>query len=255
MFIAGLSGVLPSVIALAQGAYVSPSPENSSLKMIHNRSCDQGSIPIHFSVSTYFATLTAFVICSMMSFLVLYHYCLPQAKQHDSYSKEQESSLLKDENKSVKFRSLMSDDSSSDDSEAGVTVSVCTETQGSFWSKKMAVLLFLEMLISCIGNGLAPAVSSFAFSSYGNTAAVTIVNIGMISGPVTALVAVKLAWKNSVGKKVFMTLGVLVITAMALNGYIIWLATTLSPPLQGHAEGVVLVVRDIDVHCVYVFWG
>jgi hypothetical protein len=237
--IAGLSGVVPSIIALAQGVYVSPDHkiENSSTQEFHNhnRSCDQGSIPIRFSVGTYFGILTVFVIFSMISFFLLNFYLLHEGHAH---RQEQESSALM---ASVKFHSLLSDDTSSDDNGANISINMYTETQELFWSKKLIVLLFLELLISCIGNGLAPAVSSYAFSSYGNAAAVIIVNTGMISGSAIALIAVKFAWKNSLGKRVFITLAALVIIAIALIGYIIWLATTLNPPLKGHTEGTVLV--------------
>jgi riboflavin transporter 2 len=235
----GLSGVVPSIIALAQGVYVSPDHkiENSSTQEFHNhnRSCDQGSIPIRFSVGTYFGILTVFVIFSMISFFLLNFYLLHEGHAH---RQEQESSALM---ASVKFHSLLSDDTSSDDNGANISINMYTETQELFWSKKLIVLLFLELLISCIGNGLAPAVSSYAFSSYGNAAAVIIVNTGMISGSAIALIAVKFAWKNSLGKRVFITLAALVIIAIALIGYIIWLATTLNPPLKGHTEGTVLV--------------
>lgn len=238
----GLSGVLPSSVALAQGAYFSS--DNSSGGPIHNSTCHHGSVPLRFSVSTYFGILAFMVFSSMLGFLCLN--CLRQKKWSSllHVSREMDDLLEGDKKQPIRFRSLDSDESSSDDNLLPVTVE-SDEAQNSFWSKKLAVLLALQTWISCIGNGLTPAVSSYAFVPFGNTAAVAIVNVGMIAGPITAFLALKLAWKDSVGQKVFITLGVLVVIATALSGYIIWLASPMcNRPLQGHAGGVLLAVRD-----------
>lgn len=109
----------------------------------------------------------------------------------------------------------------------------------------LVMLLVVESWLNCMGNGLIPAVSSYAFFPYGGRAAVLIVNIGMWANPITAFAAVWLTWRNTLGNRSFVTILIVSALATGLCGFIIWLATPQcnhDRPLQGDPGGIVLMV-------------
>lgn len=223
-FILGLSGVLPSAVALIQtvGIGINDSFQDSQHSPFN--SCSLAITPTRFSVNTYFGILTSVVIISAIGFLLLNvlpgvsRLKLPATEYGDRKGLLQEQS----------------------EQQSGHSPSV-----GTFWSWKLVVLLIVEMYVNCLANGVTPAVSSFAFTPYGKTAAVLIVNIGMLAGPLTALVGIKLAWSDSVGRRAFITIGFMVVVVTALSSYIIWVASPMCKgdrPLQGKQVGVIHMV-------------
>ena len=227
MFLSGLSGLLPSITALVQTVGINT---NSSGQQSPYQSCSLNVTSTRFSVAVYFSILTCLIGASAIAFFLLN--VLPNVKR------------LKTTNSDIETQGLLQEQSAH---HPQVVTDTQPTTPRTFWSWKLGLLLILEMWLNCLSNGVTPAVSSYAYTPYGATPSVIIVNSGMLAGTITAFLNLKLSWKDTVGRPALVTIVVVVAINTTLSGYILWLASPMchrDRPLQGTATGVVLMVNN-----------
>jgi len=214
----GMSGFVPSIVALAQG--VSGNPE-----------CVNGTfIPVtdaaRFSTSTFFMFLMIMMVLSLVSFLLL-HY-LPTTRSER---------VSTTPSSSTNFSDVLEEASPSDGSTDGDSMEVGGEiNQDDVSILDMLPLLVIQCLVCCLSNGALPSIQTYSCLPYGNMVYHFAVTLNAMANPLMAFLAFFLPCnKRSV---IYMLTGV----GCVLSGYII--ATALESPemIGGQSVGGSLVV-------------
>jgi riboflavin transporter 2 len=222
----GLSGFLPSIIALVQTVGIDTNSASSNQQSPY-QNCSLNVTSTRFSVNAYFGTVTCLILASAVGFLLLNVLPIIKKLKTTTSSDSQTQGLLQE--KSAHHPHTV------------------TGKQPTFWSRKLMLLLTLEVWLNGMSNGVIPAVSSYAYTPYGPTASVIIVNVGMLAGPLTAFACLKFNWKDAIGRPAVITTVVVVAIHTALSGYIVWLASPMcssNHPLQGETTGTILMVSN-----------
>ena len=199
-----------------------PSANETSFYCPH----DQPPQILRFSVGVYFGLLSLLMLLSFVGFLGLRHYKGMNA-------------LKNTENKCQV-------------GEASALIQVshnARETSPTMRSVYGIYLLLMMSWISCLAYGLLPPISPYAFQPYGNSWSAAIVNSGILSTPITALIAYWLPWNRILGQRgPIMLVNVFVVIITVLAGFIVWVASPMCDrdrPLYGKPGGAFpLVSRE-----------
>ncbi|XP_070575484.1 solute carrier family 52, riboflavin transporter, member 3-B-like [Ptychodera flava] len=268
----GLSGLIPSIIALIQGVGGNAECRNSTfLNETSNTTYHQMTYyypPARFSLEVFFFILFAMLFCSFVSFGMLNH--LPLAKREQVKSKKYEKegdgtaaygavgdgssetdSWELEKNKSLKSSEAQfsgeSEDEASETRSSSSTKPVLpknvevdvmmkqSEKYMSGWD--WVFLMSIQAWVNGLSNGVLPSVQSYSALPYGNVAYHLAVTLGQIANPAACLIVYFLPTRNIAVIGAFAFLG----TGMA--SYIMWLALESPTPfLCGSVWGEVLVV-------------
>ena len=228
----GMSGFVPSIVALGQGVTGNPECVNGSLHFPAEQA--------RFSTSSFFGFLMAMMIISLTAFLML-HY-LPSLRSERVSCTAGDTSRSSSANFSNVMRrdseenaSSVIDESDQENSlEAGdeiITDSDEAESKASIYP-----LLLVQCLVCCLSNGALPSIQSYSCAPYGNTIYHLAVTLSAMANPLMAFLAFFLPCSR---RSIVFSLTV---TGCLLSSYI--LVTALSSPdmILGVTGGGALVV-------------
>ena len=253
----GLSGMLPSLFALAQGVGVPHANGNSSstgnvTKDLFAAPSNSTSLSqVNFSPNVYFFLLAGLLLVCGFSFGMLQ--VLPQAnhfKKTRNDPVEPPQPARKDSIESDE--EIMGESASAQSSDTDPLVFGVTDQPPSLTlSKKCArVLCFqnahrqihlflMQAAINFLANGAISTFSYFAFACYGPQTLLLATNLGLLMSPIASFVAVFLPVLSTVGIIVVFVVSTLLGLLLLLFGI---LGFTFHLPLLGSVGGSVLVV-------------
>ena len=229
----GMSGFVPSIVALGQGVTGQPVCVNGT---IHNP-VDQA----RFSTSSFFGFLMAMMIISLTAFLMLHYLPSLRSERVSCTAGASRSSSANFSNvmraDSEENASSVIDESDQENSlEAGGEIITDSDEAGAETKTSVYPLLLLQCLVCCLSNGALPSIQSYSCAPYGNTIYHLAVTLSAMANPLMAFLAFFLPCSR---RSVVFSLTV---TGCLLSSYI--LATALSSPdmILGQTGGGALVV-------------
>ena len=242
-----LSGLLPGVIGLIQGAGGNPVCVNISEIVPPGNMSIIKVKPIYssplFSVQVFFFVLFGVMIISGVAFSLL-HY-LPVCKNERTAGINVQRSLLKkdmrEKNNFSHYGSIESElDSHSTLLDASYKSQPQTET--SVFSDRLTVSLFFFIVwLNCITNGLMPSLQTYSVLPYGNNAYSMVVILSIIVSPLVSLVALFVRLRSR------FSVTVLMISGTVFTSYNLYLAVhSPFPPLLGQTGGEFLAVNKVN---------
>ena len=250
----GLSGVFPSVFALAQGVGVphgnSSSTGNITEDLLAVPSNSTSSVQVNFSPEVYFFLLAGLLLLCGFSFGMLQ--VLPQTnrlKKARNKSVEPPAPTRKDSNESDDQLTLGSASAQSADTDPLVFEG--TDQPSPTLSQKCARILccqgahrqihlfLMQAALNFLANGAINTVSYFAFACYGPLTYLLAINLGLIVNPIASFAALFIPILSNVGLIVIFALSALLGMLLLMFGF---LGLTFHLPLLGSVGGSVLVV-------------
>lgn len=231
------SGLLPSLVALAQG--IENGGTNSSKNTTDHKT---HLIPqSRFSPEGFFFFLfTIMVICGI-AFLALNY--LPVAKRQHVRQKQiktrrnsnSSTQPLFDDTTRSRFQSTSTSDSSPQDSYLSHQ-SVNSDTF-SWCERHILLLLCIQTWINCLSNGVLPSIQAYASIPYGNKTYHLVATLSNIASALTCFIAL---WFPSTSSRL---VTVLASVYTVLSTYIIVLAAmSPTPPMHGTSVGSLIVI-------------
>lgn len=252
----GLSGFLPSLVALAQG--VGGNPECRNVTFIINETESWRWEPYYpeprFSVSTFFILLMILMLSSALAFVGL-NRC--SAARHEqvalkpgsdfggtelmgTYNQTFVSSV---ETVAMSFKPSPSENIPSNcptSSESRLADEKITDNELTL--RTYTFLLFIQAWACALSNGGLPSIQSYSCLPYGNIAYHFAVTLSAMANPLCCLIAYFLPIKNVCLIVLFTLLGT------GVSGYVIILAAmSPAPLLVGNPIGEALMVSKIFV--------
>ncbi|XP_078608013.1 riboflavin transporter 2-like [Branchiostoma floridae x Branchiostoma japonicum] len=260
----GMSGFIPSLVALGQG--VGGNPDCHNVSIIINSTLVNGTVKNiteytnvyitkepNFTTENFFWFLFAMMLICGIAFVLLNH--LPLAKkehvgafnasQNDGFSnlglemettepngsvKANESDTVSDgaDRKNVKDHNSVDDDHRED----------CLVTKKKGLSQGGYIyLLCVQAWVNALSNGVLPSIQSYSCLPYGNTAYHLAVTLGNMANPLACFISFFLPTTS------FLLVGVLSLAGTAVGAYILALAAmSPTPVLLGTDGGVFLVI-------------
>lgn len=233
----GLSGLLPSAVALIQGVGGDPPCPNPA----SNSTGDHQSLPSmpYFSPKIYFIFLFIVLASSTCAFWVLEY-----LRVTDRHQTIPTFSVLDDTSTSTHIystRTLSSDETSDLESplpsQINTTVSSQSDQSNTRSCTTRYYLYVLIGLISLGGNGFLPGMQSYSCLPYGNVAYHLTVTLAHLSNPVACTLAL---WLPLPGPRLITGIATI---ALATASHVTWLAfSSPTPPWRDTKIGIVLVV-------------
>lgn len=217
----GLSGVLPSVIALAQGI--------GGCSNVTDFTVESPISGLKFSTRDYFALIFAILILSLVAFIMLQYSPFVQTKK----------CVVKCQNviaDKVKFNQLSVRDTR--DPENRYSKSKFKATHGTEISKARKLSLFLLLgLLSFLCNGFFPSIQSYSCLPYGILVYKVSIILAQFANPIACFLAL---WFLTPGMR---TIGYLSVICLMLGSYVTYLASVSpNPPLRSTELGQTLVI-------------
>ncbi|XP_046390925.1 solute carrier family 52, riboflavin transporter, member 3-B-like isoform X2 [Ischnura elegans] len=217
----GIGGLLPGIIALAQGAGGDPqcAPDGTPLP----------PLPPNFSPKVYFLCLFALMMCSVFGFLLLerrgrgaHQMGLPREKMEED-----------------DFRSEVRSYNEGPPNEEDIP---------SLSTTQLALLLAIAFWACLLANGALPGIQTYSCAPYGTSAYHLSATLSAMANPATCLVVFFTPIRKSFSlthsfAMIFTILGLAAVAATVLSG--LALTTALlspKPPLIGYKSGEVLIV-------------
>ncbi|CAK8676020.1 unnamed protein product [Clavelina lepadiformis] len=254
----GLSGLLPSIFALAQGVQnvqcVNTSHTNATTN-VTTYSIVAEYENARFSADIFFVLLCIMMLGCGMAFVLLNHLGVAQkfyAPPQPKYIKVKTTNNPDEEGTGFYNSVEMSSSGSTTpanldsrisvigkpetDQSASATVLLSAKsnqlTRGNY-----AYLLVIIFFVNCISNGALPAVSSYSSLPYGSLAYHLSACLGNMANPVACFIAVFLPMQSFVGN------GVFTLISAALGSYLMLLAVqSPCPILINETTGTVLMI-------------
>ncbi|KAH3859310.1 solute carrier family 52, riboflavin transporter, member 3-B-like [Dreissena polymorpha] len=224
----GLSGLLPSLVALGQSVGKTVCVNETVNQTTNETQLQPRYLPPHFPVEDFFYFLLAMMVICGLAFTLL-HY-LPYCKQEHASPDVSISAHVKFINAdSVSLELDRKADPECDISVGKDVVNVST--------KSFLIMLFEVGIINALTNGVLSSVSSYATLPYGNQAFHLANTLSMIANPLACGVAFFLPVMSQ-----------RIITMTTLGGvsvatYILVIASySPQPPLYDHTAGAALIV-------------
>lgn len=259
----GLSGLIPSVVALGQGVGQLTCANVSQTNSTTNET-SYSIQPIYhdakFSVEEFFYFLFGMLVVSILSFTILNYvpYCKKEKVKHqDDYEEVSESSNKTNVASSYELyngETTQSSDTFSNPSalnsrshlvkrnkELAVnsnTVEVSTVYfREAISSQQFILLIFITGWVNCITNGALPSLQTYSTLPYGNDAYHLSATLSNIANPLACFVAFFVTAKTS------LTISILTLLGTALSGYITFTAVeSPNPVLHNSRAGSAIVV-------------
>ncbi|XP_052062981.1 solute carrier family 52, riboflavin transporter, member 3-B-like isoform X1 [Mytilus californianus] len=264
----GLSGLVPSIVALTQGVGQLTCKNISSLNSTTNvtsYSIQPIYHSIRFSVEEFFYFLCAMLVISIVSFTILNYtsYCKKEKVKHQDDYEEVESST---DNQMMSSYELNPDQAFSisaqnfeNNSNEFINPSALSSRnqlmkknkQLDIDSKSVDIIQFREILstklfiyylvltawVNCLSNGALPSLQTYSTLPFGNDAYHLSATLANIANPLACMVAFFITVKSSI------VISVLTFLGTAIAGYIISLAVeSPNPVLYNTTAGSVIVI-------------
>ena len=140
----GMSGFVPSLIALGQGVSGNPDCVNGTQADV--------AMQARFSTSTFFISMLVIMVLSLTAFMLL-HY-LPLTRTERSSASPTSST----------FNNILQDPGAEETEETEEKLSLASEQQSD-----IRPLLVVQCLVCCLSNGALPSIQSYSCLPYGNT--------------------------------------------------------------------------------------
>ena len=236
----GLSGLVPSLVALAQGVGKTICVNKTKIvNQTMNITVPQAEyIPPNFPVENFFYFLFSIMIVCGLSFTLLNYlpYC---TNEHVSPNDVASHAKFINGDNSWKYKQFDATDNNGDDtSNCHCEVSIENiNNQFQLKKSKYVYLLVLVCVIAALTNGILPAIQSYACIPYGSETYHLVATLSVIANPLACGLAFFLPVLSA--KKITST----TMVGLALSVYILVLAAhSPTPPLVGQASGSALVV-------------
>ncbi|XP_043274229.1 solute carrier family 52, riboflavin transporter, member 3-A-like [Venturia canescens] len=230
----GLSGVVPSVIALFQGV-----GGNAECRDYKNGTVVEITADPRFPPKDYFIILFVILLTSFCTFGLLRY--LPSIKKEvtkpvDTNELERQEKIEGQCNFSMEFKDSNFPDNVRIKSSSIVQSSGCVDKE----EMNLCRTIYLHVLLSFIcflGNGFLPGIQTYSCLPYGNVAFHLTVTLANIANPVACLFSL---FYDSVQMKI---LDLLSVVGMLATAYAIYsAAASPTPPLQNSVIGVAIIV-------------
>lgn len=224
----GLSGLVPATIALAQGVGEQTAAKSGRAK------------GPRFSVEVFLSMLAGIVAISWIAFIALAHCQVATALQVRENKKGQRYGAADNHGYEPENGvATVSSQSSVDGVPPSSGESSSLNRQGRLKRSQWWLVLSLQALIACLGNGVLLAIQTYSSLPYGQLAYHLATNLAVIANPVSCSVAALLPLK-SLGGLVFITAG-----GLGCAAYILLLAVqSPNPILVGTAAGAAIMVSS-----------
>ena len=221
----GLSGLLPSLVALVQGVGGNAECANGTGP---NGTVGPVELQPRFAVDDFFYFLCSMMTVSCAAFALLQH--LPRLEPSREPAAR---SIVSSTSTSAGSSSTGGDLYGGDSVAAPVAPRVP-------WSE-LAPLLLLQAAISLLANGVLPSVQSYSVLPYGNVAFHLVATLSLMANPVACAVLYLAPVKRSAAAAGWAALGGLCAVYLLVTA-----ARSPTPPLQGTAAGEALVVSSAN---------
>ncbi|XP_017790807.1 PREDICTED: riboflavin transporter 2-like [Habropoda laboriosa] len=227
----GLSGVLPSVIALIQG--VEDNTECATFKNNTHVESPSDSFSLNFSPSEYFLFIFIILFLSLTAFAIVEYSPFLQNSKHIHKSV----STVFDE-KQINVSHNHASDGVQRTKHYSLERDSFLHDNSKYLTKQMRNYLFILLAICCFfSNGFFPSIQSYSCLPYGNTAYKLSVTFAQFANPLVCLLAF---WFKVSNIKI---INYLSIVCLAIGSYVTYLAlVSRSPPLQETKLGIYLVI-------------
>lgn len=227
----GLSGVLPSIVALIQG--IEDRLECRISRNDTNPESSSDSFSLKFSPNEYFLFIFVILFLSLVAFAVLEYSSLIKSTKRISRSvgiafnggqvdvpqKHYTNAVQTVKHYSLKEKSFLHEDSKQ-------------------LTKQMRNYLFTLLAICCFfGNGFLPSIQSYSCLPYGNIAYKLSITFAQFANPLVCLLAF---WLKVSNIKIINYMSVICLGICSFDTYLALMSP--SPPLQKTELGIVLVV-------------
>ncbi|XP_059619966.1 solute carrier family 52, riboflavin transporter, member 3-B [Phlebotomus argentipes] len=223
----GLSGFLPSIMALIQGV------GGNAQCVLSNNTQGQPEYqlytpPPRFETEQFFAFVTTFMCVSLGAFILLENLKLCR-KEYVAVKIEKGNKYTYDESSKI--------------NESGEQLTVQEDAENTSLSVTTYRLLLILMAVICMfGNGIFPSIQSYSCLPYGNIAYHLTVTLSSIANPLACFLAVFLPHTS------IRLISILTSIATAIGIYAVATAVmSPSPPLFGQVGGEILVVLSWTV--------
>lgn len=264
----GLSGIFPSMFALAQGVGIPHSNSNTTDNMTEDlyaaTNTSTTSVQVNFSPQVYFFLLTGLLVVCGLSFGMLQ--VLPQANHFKktrndpikSPESQRKDSIESDDHPMEGNASAQLSDTDplifgATNQHPNLTLSQkCAGVLCFQGAHRQIHLFIMQAVISFLGNGAINTVSYFAFACYGPLTYLLAINLGLMVNPIASFVALFLPVLSHVGLIVVFVVSTLLGMLLLLFGF---LGLTFYLPFLGSVGGSVLVVSVFCTLCFSVSVG
>ncbi|XP_015520637.2 solute carrier family 52, riboflavin transporter, member 3-A-like [Neodiprion pinetum] len=234
----GLSGLLPSAVALVQGVGGNEECKSPESNSTNDTASSNHEVP-HFSPKIYFLFLFSLLVASTCAFWILECSLVSQDKSDPKLSTVFRTPLPhcnqcpSHENLSSgipKFETRIAE-------EVTEATSLQSDTTIAYNGVVRSYLYVLIGLICFAGNGFLPGIQSYSCLPYGNVAYHLTVTLAHLSNPIACVLAL---WMPPPGPRGITKVSTLAVIA---STYVTWLAfSSPTPPWRGTTLGTILVV-------------
>ncbi|XP_065547334.1 solute carrier family 52, riboflavin transporter, member 3 isoform X2 [Lathamus discolor] len=199
----GLSGLIPALIALAQGSGISTCDNTTLVNVTISNETVESTIsqtrylPAKFSTLVFFLLMTAMMLACLLAF-----FCLDRLPKEWELSQQQlfPSNIMLssiDQTPSEEGGSRLSGGCPCPKDARGLT-SIVPE-QASYSLAKLTFIYLLVAWVSALTNGVLPSVQSYSCLPYGNTAYHLATTLSAMANPLACIVAMFLPGRSSPG--------------------------------------------------------
>ncbi|GAB0092323.1 solute carrier family 52, riboflavin transporter, member 3-A [Sergentomyia squamirostris] len=218
----GLSGFLPSILALIQGV-----GGNAQCVLRNGTDGEQNyelyTPPPRFGTEHFFAFVTTFMAVSLGAFILLENLNLCR-KEYVAVKIEKGNKYTYDESSKI--------------NESGEQLTVQENAEAaSLPASSYSCLLVVMAIICMFGNGIFPSIQSYSCLPYGNIAYHLTVTLSSIANPLACFLAVFLPHTSirmiSILSSIAVAIGIYAVTTAVMSP---------APPLLGNVSGEILVI-------------
>ncbi|XP_046751877.1 riboflavin transporter 2-like [Diprion similis] len=231
----GLSGLLPSAVALVQGVGGNEDCKSPDLKST-NDTASSDQVP-HFSPKIYFLFLFGLLVASTCAFWILEYSLVSQEKRDPRLSRVSHTPPHNRCPSDEKISSEIPEFEPRTAEEVTESTSLQSDVTIAYSGVVRSYLYVLIGLICFAGNGFLPGIQSYSCLPYGNVAYHLTVTLAHLSNPIACVLAL---WMPPPGPR-----GISKVSALAViaSTYVTWLAfSSPTPPWHGTTLGTILVV-------------
>ena len=225
----GMSGLVPSLLALGQG--INECPDNSTGSNSSWPSSSSVS-DVNFSVNAFFFGVMAMMIVSLVAFVSLNTLPFVRRERVDLLPEEngipREAMAL---DRSQEFELGNVDDNNGED---GAEATNCRQVHHRL---RLAYLLSIQMWINALSNGVVPSIQSYACIPYGYKIYHLTLTLSNIASPVASFLF------NWFPTRSLLFMGLSTVVYSSLVGYVVCAAAlSTAPPLLENNVGASLMV-------------
>ncbi|EPQ13028.1 Riboflavin transporter 2 [Myotis brandtii] len=257
----GLSGLLPALVALAQGSglttcvNVTETPYNTSSpsSIVRKTGIPQGNdstpvpglmwtaptmvylesryLPAHFSPLVFFLLLSFMMTCSLLAFFLL--------QRHPRRCKTSTEDLLTSQVTLYSIRPLKEDLGPSGPADSSTSQEPEEEKTASRYPAHLLFIYGLVAFVNALTNGVLPSVQTYSCLSYGPVAYHLSATLSSMANPLACFLSMFLPNRS------LLFLGVLTVLGTGFGAYNMAMAVMSPCPLmQGHWSGEVAIVAS-----------